>query len=160
MKDSFKLKGEYKIITTKAGTNEVLRETPWQTNKIVANGSNGMYAVLDALAGVATTIELKYMAIGDDNTAAAATDTALGNELVRAVISKSSTTRSGLTVTFKAFFPDGTTTNTTYYECGCFIGGSSTLGSGNIFNRIIFSSPLVKAAGEDNTIVYRVTASV
>jgi hypothetical protein len=42
--------------------------------------------------------------------------------------------------------------NTTYYECGSFIGGTSTIGSGNMFNHALFSSGYSKSAGTDTTL--------
>jgi hypothetical protein len=50
------------------------------------------------------------------------------------------------------FFPDATLANTTYTEFGTFIGGTSTVGSGNMFNHALFSSPYSKSAGSDTTV--------
>jgi hypothetical protein len=50
------------------------------------------------------------------------------------------------------FFPDAVLANGTYYEFGTFIGGTSSIGSGNMFNHALFSSPYSKSAGSDSTI--------
>ena len=50
------------------------------------------------------------------------------------------------------FFPDAILANETYYEFGTFIGGSSSIGTGNIFNHALFTNPYVKTAGVDTTV--------
>lgn len=56
------------------------------------------------------------------------------------------------TAVVQFFFPDSTLLNMNYYECGCFISGTSTIGSGNLFNHALFSSPYSKSAGSDTTL--------
>jgi hypothetical protein len=50
------------------------------------------------------------------------------------------------------FFPDATLANGTYTEFGTFIGGTSSIGSGNMFNHALFGTPYSKSAGADSTI--------
>jgi hypothetical protein len=50
------------------------------------------------------------------------------------------------------FFPDITLANETYYEAGSFIGGTSSIGSGNMFNHALFVTPYSKSAGTDTTL--------
>jgi hypothetical protein len=50
------------------------------------------------------------------------------------------------------FFPDAVLANGTYHEFGTFIGGSSTIGTGNLFNHALFSSPYSKSSGVDTTV--------
>lgn len=50
------------------------------------------------------------------------------------------------------FFPDGFIPNGTYTEFGTFVGGSSTIGTGNMFNHALFTSPYSKSAGTDTTV--------
>lgn len=157
--NQFGIKGEYKVITSCSKTGAVLRETPWLTNQIVANSARGVYILLDLLANDQTySGAISHMSLGDSATAVTTADTDLGNELERVAIVGAATVRNGLQVTFKAFFPDATTTNDTYEEIGTYIDGTATLGTGRLWSRILYQ--LVKASGEDNTIVYRVTASV
>jgi len=157
LKDSFGLRGEVKWIKTRGGV--LVEESPWQQNQVLANDNRGVYIALDRLTGDNTySLNITHADIGDDNTAAAATDTALGNGLERTDIGAVS--RSALTATFRFFFADALTADDTYYEFGMFIDGTATLGTGQLFNHIIFTTPLVKAAGEDNTIVCRVIARV
>jgi hypothetical protein len=89
--------------------------------------------------------------IGTGNTTPANTDIALTTPTNRASVSY------GADIGFNEaqiqfFFPDGSLANETYYEFGTFIGGSSTIGSGNMFNHALFGTPYVKTAGVDTTV--------
>src|SRR5580692_10773250 len=55
------------------------------------------------------------------------------------------------TAQLQFFFPDAVLANEDYYECGSFIGGTSTIGSGNMFNHALFATPYSKSAGVDTT---------
>lgn len=159
LQSSFGLMGEVKIIKSCAKTGRILGETDWMKNQIVANTGKGIYMLLDRLTGDNTyTANISHAEIGDDNTAATEADTDLGNGLVR--VSIGAVSRSAKQATFRFFFPDATTPDDTYYEFGMFVDGTSALGSGQIFNRLIFATDLVKSSGEDHTIVCRVTGSV
>lgn len=50
------------------------------------------------------------------------------------------------------FYPDNILANITYYEFGSFVSGSSTIGSGNMFNHALFATPYSKSAGTDTTV--------
>jgi hypothetical protein len=50
------------------------------------------------------------------------------------------------------FFPDASLANETYYEFGTFVGGGSTIGTGNMFNHALFGTPYSKSAGSDTTV--------
>jgi hypothetical protein len=50
------------------------------------------------------------------------------------------------------FFPDATLANGTYTEFGTFIGGTSSIGSGNMFNHALFGTPYSKSSGADSTV--------
>jgi len=157
LKDSFNLKGEVKWIKSKDGI--ILAESDFMPNKIVANAGRGIYLFLDRLAAINTySANITHADIGDDNTAVLASDTALGNGLVRAQIGAVS--RSGLTVEFRFFYADVLTPDDTYEEFGMFVDGSTAVGSGQLFNHLVFGTPLVKATGEDHTVVCRITGAV
>lgn len=156
VESSFGLKGQVKWIKSKNGI--IVAESPWRDNVILTGANLGISLILDRLANI-TTYDgvISYADIGDDNTPATAADTGLGNALVRASVSAAS--RSGLYSEFRFFYPDVTTPDDTYSEFGMVVGGTATVGSGQYFNHLIMSD-LVKAAGEDHTIVCRVTGSV
>jgi hypothetical protein len=88
--------------------------------------------------------------IGTGSTAPANTDVALTTPTNRASVSYGAD--SGFNeAQIQFFFPDASLANQTYYEFGTFIGGSSTIGSGNMFNHALFATPYVKTAGTDTT---------
>jgi hypothetical protein len=89
--------------------------------------------------------------IGTGTTTPAAGDTALTTPTNRATVAYAAD--SGFnTAQLQFFFPDASLANEDYYECGSFIGGSSTIGTGNMFNHALFSSPYSKSAGTDTTL--------
>ena len=96
--------------------------------------------------------------IGTGNTTPAAGDTALTTPTNRAPVSYASDLGFN-EAQLQFFFADSTLANGTYYECGSFINGSSTIGSGNLFNHALFSSPYSKSSGTDTTLEVDITFS-
>jgi hypothetical protein len=89
--------------------------------------------------------------IGTGNTAPANTDTALTTPTNRTTVSYAAD--SGFNeAQIQFFFPDAALANETYYEFGTFIGGSSVIGSGNMFNHALFGTPYSKSSGVDTTV--------
>ena len=160
MNDSFSIKGQVKWIKSSNGI--VVAESDWQNNQIVANSERGLYLMLDRLTGDNThSMNIRYAEIGTDNTAPTTADIDLGAGVTRASLSgEGFTQRSDNMADFRFFFPSATTPNNTYNEFGMFVDGSQTLSTGQLFNRILFSTPIVKATGEDHTVVGRITGSV
>lgn len=157
LKDSFALMGEVKWIKSKNGI--IVAESPWQKNKILSGANKGISLYLDRMTNILTyTGVVSHAQIGDDATPATAGDPGLLNPLVR--VSVGAMTRSGLQANFRFFFPDATTPDDTYHEFGMIVDGTPTIGTGVPVNRLVMGSPLVKAPGEDNTILCRITGSV
>lgn len=155
--DNFSLRGQVKWTKTKNGI--LVAESPWMENQVLSGANKGISMLLDRLANITTyTGIITYGEIGDDATATNPSQAGLLNALVRTDIAIQS--RSGLTADFRFFFADATTPDDTYYEFGMIVDGTATIGTGQAFNRLVLGSPLVKAAGEDTTIVCRVTGSV
>lgn len=151
------LKGKVKWVKSKDGI--FIAESPWMDNIIVANDARGIYMILDRLTAINTySLNITHADIGDSVTTPTSADTALGNGLVRASIGAVS--RSGLSADFRFFYADATTPDDTYEEFGMFVDGTATVGTGRIFNHLKFTTQMVKSAGEDHTIVCRVTGSV
>ena len=89
--------------------------------------------------------------LGTGNTTPTAGDTALTTPTNRAPVAYAADNGFN-TAQIQFFFPDAVLANEDYYECGSFIGGSSSIGSGNMFNHALFSSPYSKSAGTDTTL--------
>jgi hypothetical protein len=94
---------------------------------------------------------LSYIEIGTGSTTPAITDTALTAPTNRAAIGffQDYATTDAIV---QAIFSDSQLTNGTYYEMGTFCGGTTTIGTGQLFNHALFSSPYTKSAGTDSSI--------
>lgn len=139
-----KLKGELRVVLNKEdGTTEQFDHT----NLVVDTGLN---FIVERMASADDSV-MSHMAIGEDNTAAAAEDTTLGNEAGRVALT--STTVSTNTVTYVATFGAGTGTGA-ITEAGILNASSS----GTLLCRTVF--PVVnKQSGDSMTITWTVTVS-
>ena len=99
----------------------------------------------------ATATAMSHMAIGSGSTAAAAGDTALGNQLGRVALT--STTVSGAVVTYVASFPAGTGTGAVTEAA--ILNASS---GGTMLCRTVFSV-VNKGAQDSMTVTWTVTVS-
>ena len=99
----------------------------------------------------ASTLGIAWGEIGTGSTAPANTDTALTTPTNRATVSYAADIGFNEAQT-QFFFPDAALANGTYNEFGTFIGGTATIGSGNMFNHALFSTPYSKSGGTDTTV--------
>lgn len=157
MQSELQVIGQGRWIKTKNGT--LVAESPWTKNKVAANDGRGVFQFLDRLANI-TTYDgvIEYADLGTSDTAPTVNDTDLNAGVVRSQLAAAS--RNGLSTDFRFFFPDAVTPDDTYNEVGMFTDGSPTLGSGQLFNHLVFSTPLVKAEGEDHTVQIRITITI
>jgi hypothetical protein len=154
--DLIGIKGEVRILTHKAGTDQLLRITEWMRNRVVSSDGYGRNIIARILAGDFTyTGEITHADIGTGSASVVDADTELDTGVARAQVGSVEVLNN--IVTFRFFFPDSTTANNTYHELGTFIDGTATLGTGRLFNRLLLSSPYVKATGEDTTIEVKFT---
>lgn len=116
-------------------------------NLVVAAGKD---VIASRLIGNTIAI-MSHMAVGSSNTAAAASQTALGTELGRVALS--STNRSANTITYVASFPAGTGTGS-LAEAGILNAASS----GNMLCRTTFST-VTKSAGDTVVVTWNVTVA-
>lgn len=86
--------------------------------------------------------------IGTGNTAPANGDTALTAPTNRAAVSYAADNGFN-TAQLQFFFPDAVLANESYYEFGTFVGGNSSIGTGNMFNHALFATPYSKSNGTD-----------
>jgi hypothetical protein len=115
-------------------------------NLVVAVGKEFIAARM-----VGTPTEMSHMAVGADNTAAAAGNTALGSELARVALT--SDTVAGAVVTYVATFGPGVGTGA-IVEAGIFNAASS----GTMLCRTVFSV-VNKGADDAMTITWQITVS-
>jgi hypothetical protein len=127
-----------------------------QRNLVVASLNYGLDILVQYLLSAyngsfAFPLGIAYGEIGTGTTAPASTDTALQTPTNRISITYGADSGFNTAVT-QFFFPDSTLANGTYTEFGTFIGGSNTIGSGNMFNHALFSTAYSKSAGTDTTV--------
>jgi len=148
LKEQSAIKGKITVKRHKAGKTEVVFE---QANLVVSNSNRGRNLLCQWLAGIGTyAIGITHGEIGTGSTAPANSDTSLQTGTNRVAVTAYVINNNVITLQF--FFSNAALPNGTYNEFGTFIAGSATLGTGQLFNRAIFSSPYVKASGEDTTV--------
>ena len=157
--DAFTIKGHVKIFSRAAGSDDAWK-LQTETDNLVMTGSNtGRDLLIQWLLGLTTyTGGIAWGAIGTSNTTPTLLDTQLGAETNRT--SPSFQQDSGFNeAVIQFFFPDNVLANTTYYEFGSFVGGTSAAKSGQIFNHALFSIGYAKVAGQDTTLELDLTIS-
>jgi hypothetical protein len=138
--DALKMKGRLQIHLN----DELVQEVD---NLVVTAGKGYVASRMKDTSATA----MSHMAIGSGSTAAAANDTALGNELGRVALT--STTVSSAVVTYVASFPAGTGTGAVT-EAGILNASSS----GTLLCRTVFSV-VNKGASDSMTVTWTVTVS-
>ena len=124
-----------------------LIHTDKTTNVVVSDGLDYITSRMKD----ATATAMSHMAVGSDNTAAAAGDSALGTELGRVALT--STSVSSNTITYVGDFPAGTGTGAVV-EAGVFNAASS----GTLLCRTVFSV-VNKAAADTLKVTWTLTVS-
>jgi hypothetical protein len=127
-----------------------------QKNMIVWSASCGydilVQFLLSAYTGsFAFPLGISWGEIGTGLTAPANTDLALTTPTARATVSYAADSAFSI-AQLQFFFPDVTLPNQTYTEFGTFIGGTSSIGTGNMFNHALFINPYSKSSGTDTTV--------
>jgi hypothetical protein len=148
-KDKIKLRG--RVLIRLFGPDGRLKEERDIRNLVVTAGLGWIAGRLKYTADVPT--QMGYMAVGDDNTAAAAGQTALvGSELGR-VAMDSNPTSAGAVVSYIATFPAGTGT-------GAIVEAAilNAAAAGTMLCRTVFAV-VNKAASDSMTITWDLTIS-
>ena len=145
IKENLKLKGHVSL--TLRDKNGDIKDSQEIRNLIV---SDGLDLIASRLVGTSDGV-MSHMAIGSDNTAAAAGDSALGTELGRVAIT--SGTASSNVVTYTATFGAGTGTGAVK-EAGLLNASSG----GTLLCRTVFDV-VNKAADDSLTVTWTVTIS-
>ena len=142
--DGLKITGAVEI--TLFDKNGDVKDTRSIKNLVVTTGKEFIAARM-----VGTPTAMSHMALGSNNTAADAGDTALGAELGR--VSLASAAASGAVVTYTASFPAGTATGGVV-EAGVFSASSS----GTMLCRTVFAV-VNKGADDAINVTWAITVS-
>lgn len=145
-----KLQGKW--WATLYGAPGEVKQTLHGKNVVVTTGHQFMADFLASAAAAASTFTMRYVAIGSNNTAEAAADTALGTELARvsAVVS-TATAIYRLTATFASGVATGN-----IYEYGVF--STLTSGTGTMFSRDT-EGLITKGANDELIVTTEITIS-
>lgn len=132
-------------------------------NLIVDSGNYGkdilVQYLISAYSGMLNfPLGIAWGELGTGNTTPTNGDTALTTPTNRAAVAYAADLGFN-EAQLQFFFPDSVLANGTYYECGSFVGGTSTIGTGNMFNHALFSSPYSKSSGSDTTLEVDITFS-
>lgn len=146
--DNVRPQGEFTISVFDAKTGRLKRRIGPIRNKIL---NQGLELIAAQHAGTTNNLEITSIELGDDNTAAAATDTALGNAL-KTGVAPSKLSSGGRTVTASFFLNDSDLPNDTYEELGLKVGST-------LYTRAIISPAYTKATNENTRIDYSITYS-
>jgi hypothetical protein len=146
IQDTIKMTGELKITVTNPDNNVVQEVVV--PNLVVTAGKNW---IAGRMYDTGIPDEMSDMAIGTDNTAAAAGDTGLGTEAGRVTLT--STTVTNNSVAYVATFPAGTGTGA-ITEAGIFNAASG----GTMLCRTVFSV-INKGAADTLGITWTVTVN-
>lgn len=123
-----------------------------QENMVMQDGGYGLDLIIQRLVSINTySLNIQYGEIGTGSTPVTLLDHALTTPTARAVQTFQQDFGAQQAI-LQFFFPDGTLTNQTYNEFGTFVDGNTTIGTGQLFNHALFSSPYVKVAGQDTTV--------
>ena len=152
---SYAMHEQAKVLREKA--EEILKAgylaTPVvQSNLVVDSPGYGLDLIIQRLIGTLTySLTVTHGEIGTGTTTPAATDTALETPTNRTPTAFSEDYGAN-TAVLQFYFPDLVLANTTYTEFGTFVDGSDTIGTGQMFNHALFTSPYIKVAGQDTTV--------
>jgi hypothetical protein len=144
--ENLKASGSLRVVVTDTTTGQVKEDREFK-NLVVTVGKN---FVASRIVGVAQNV-MSHMAVGSNNTAAAAGDTALGTELGRVALASGYATNS--IVTYTATFPAGTATGAVV-EAGILNAASA----GTLLCRTVFSV-VNKGANDAMSVTWTVTIS-
>lgn len=149
--DSFSASGRFRILKTRAGTGQMLMATDWSKNLVVTGNNTGRNLIAQRLGGTNTySLNITHADIGTGTNTPVNTDTQLQTPAIRAALTFVSVVNNVVTLQF--FFSDALLPNGTYTEAGSFVDGSATISTGQLFNRVLFGTPYVKATAEDTTL--------
>lgn len=128
-------------------------------NLIMDSTGHGLDIIIQRLVGINTySLNITFGELGTGSTAPALTDTALTTPTNRAAVGfQQDYGATDAIVQF--FYSDSQLANQTYYEFGTFIDGTTTIGSGQLFNHALLSPTFSKTAGTDVTVQLDVNIS-
>ena len=123
-----------------------------QKNLIVCSPGYGKDIIIQRLIGVNTcSLNISWVEVGTGATTPTVSDVALTTPAYRFAPSFVEDFGNNEAI-IQIFMTDAQMANGTYYEVGAFCDGTSSFGTGYMFNHALFSSPYTKVSGQDTTV--------
>lgn len=148
LSETLKPTGELKIVVT--DKNGKVKEERTEKNLVV---TTGLVYIAARMTDTNSPTDMSHMAVGTNNTAAAAGNTALGAEVARVALTGAEGAPSTNTIVYTASFPAGTGTGA--LTEAAVLNASS---SGTMLCRTVFST-VNKGSDDSVTITWTVTIS-
>jgi hypothetical protein len=121
-------------------------------NLIMDSQNYGLDLIIQRLVGINTySLNILWGEIGTGSTTPALSDMALTTPTNRAAVGFQQDYGSTDAV-LQFFYSDSQLANETYKEFGTFVDGTTTIGSGQIFNHALLSPTYAKVPGQDTTV--------
>jgi len=128
-------------------------------NLIMDSPSCGLDLVIQRLVGINTySLNLLWIEIGTGATTPTVNDTGLTTPSLRMPVNFQEDYGTTDAIV-QAYATDAQLANATYQEVGSFIDGTSSIGTGQIFNHALLSPTYTKVSGQDTTIQIDITVS-
>lgn len=154
-REAVKITGTVRVYSHPAGTKfdkATAKLEVEQKNLIMDSPNYGIDLLIQSLLpDPSYPATLSFIEIGTGNTTPAVTDTALTAPTNRAAITFYQD-YGATDAIVQTIFSDSQLSNGTYYEMGTFAGGTSTIGSGQMFNHALFGTAYTKISGQDTTV--------
>jgi hypothetical protein len=144
------MKGKFKIKTYSNGN--LIRETNWIENLIMAGQNNGLGVIAKRMIGdFSNDIEITTAEIGDGDTTPLISDTSLENPIVTGILRANQSTTATV-VTLEFFIASDDLPNGDYKEFGLRAGTK-------LFTRALIDPIYTKSSNEDTSIEYQINLS-
>jgi hypothetical protein len=128
-------------------------------NLIMDSPNYGLDLIIQRLVGINTyTGNILWIEIGTGSTTPTVNDTGLTTPSVRAAVNFQEDYGTTDAIV-QCYITDANLANATYTEVGGFVDGTSTIGTGQIFNHALLSPTYSKISGQDTTIQIDINVS-
>jgi hypothetical protein len=126
-------------------------------NLVMDSPSYGLDLIIQRLVGINTySLNLLWIEIGTGTTSPNVNDTGLTSPSLRLPVSFQED-YGATDAIVQAYVTDANLANATYGEVGSFVDGTSTIGTGQLFNHALLSPAYAKVSGQDTTIEIDIT---
>jgi hypothetical protein len=143
---------ELRKIVQEVKDHYFIRTAAEMHNLVMDSPNYGLDMIIQRLVGINTySLNILFIEIGTGSTTPTVNDTALTTPTARLVVSFQEDYATTDAIV-QAFVTDASLPNGTYNEVGSFVDGTSTIGTGQLFNHALITPAYTKVSGQDTTI--------